>query len=143
VVRDLGNLLTGAAFFAALAHEISGAKHEGLEKAGQIVEDEAKRVIGQGYSSWPPLAESTIREKARLGYDVPNPLLRTGAMRDSIEHTVEGHSAFIGSNSDIARYQEIGTSRIPPRSFLVQGAVTKLPEIARAIGDAVIKRFEG
>jgi hypothetical protein len=52
-----------------------------------------------------------------------SPLLETGEMRASIEwnsHGLEGH---VGSNSDKAVWQELGTSRIPPRSFLVGAAV--------------------
>ena len=38
-----------------------------------------------GHDLWQPLAQSTIEDKARQGYRVPAPLLRTGDQRDSIE----------------------------------------------------------
>jgi hypothetical protein len=69
---------------------------------------------------WPQLAESTQRERERLGFAANEPLLRTGDLRESIEYTVLPREAAveIGSNDKIAVYQELGTSRIPPRSFL-------------------------
>jgi hypothetical protein len=40
--------------------------------------------IGKEHEMWPPLAESTIRDKQRHGFPTPKPLLRTGEMRDSV-----------------------------------------------------------
>jgi phage gpG-like protein len=60
-------------------------------------------------------------------------------MRDSISHSVHGDEARVGSNLDKALFQEMGTSRIPPRLFL-QGAVhQKMPEIMHEIGHTVVK----
>lgn len=131
----LGNCLAAAMFFGALAHRIKLG--EGLEEAARVVETEAKRVIGTYDYNWPPLAELTLKRKA-----ADTPLLETGAMRNSISHVVEGKSAFVGSNSEIALFQELGTVRIPPRSFLLQAALHKEHEIREAIGDALIKQFE-
>src|SRR6266567_1055094 len=106
--------LTGfAAFLGTLEAEMKLANHRALEKAAVIVEEEAKRVIGTYDYGWPPLAESTLAHKA-----ADTPLLETGEMRDSIEHTVTHEKAEIGSNDDKALWQELGTVKIPPRSFL-------------------------
>lgn len=116
------------------------AEHEALEKSCELVEAEAKAEIGnyQGaagpFAAWAPLAESTLDDKERKGFGVPDPLLRTGDMRDSIEHVVGGRSGFVGSDSDIAVYQEIGTAKIPPRSFLGHAAVTKEDDIHSVTG---------
>ena len=90
---------------------------------------EAKEWIGFYHPGWAPLAESTLEGwhghpgKIELGYAPPdNPLLRTGDMRDSIQSQAElasyGAEGVIGSESKIALYQEMGTSKIPPRPFL-------------------------
>ena len=42
--------------------------------------------------------------------------------------------ATVGSNSDIAVYQELGTSRIPPRSFLAGALHHEIPEILKMAG---------
>jgi len=77
------------------------------------------------------LAESTIAHKATGD----SPLLESGAMRDSIQHTVEGKSGFVGSNDDKALWAELGTSRgEPPRSFLSLAAQQKGEEAADAVG---------
>jgi phage gpG-like protein len=136
VSRNLGNLASAAMFFGALAHEIKHGEHDGLEEAAKIVEAESKRVIGTYDYGWPPLAESTLKRKA-----ADTPLLETGELRDSITHSMEGKSAFVGSNSQIAVWQELGTTRIPPRSFLLQAALHKEREICEAVGKAVIKAF--
>lgn len=123
-----------AAFLGAAAVGVERAKHEALEKAAVIVEQEAKRVIGTYEYGWPPLAESTLKKK---GADTP--LLETGKMRDSISHEVTGDEARIGSPEDTALWQELGTSKIPPRPFL-QGAVQhKMPEVCEVIGHTVVK----
>ena len=121
--------------FAALLTQIAVttvAEQRGLEKAAVIVEKEAKRVIGTYDYGWTPLAESTLAHKK-----ADTPLLETGAMRDSIQHTVRGRAANIGSNSDIAVYQELGTAKIPARSFLAGAAAHKGKEVANAIGKEV------
>src|SRR2546430_4626097 len=59
------------------------------------------------------------------------PLLETGEMRDSIHHHVDPHepAGYVGTNNKIAVYQELGTDRIPPRSFLAGAATHKEHEI--------------
>jgi hypothetical protein len=110
-------------------------KYDKREKAlltmvGIHIVKESKSIIGvlqHGafggvYGHWPELAEATQAEKERLGYgDVSNdwqPLLRTGELRDSIGYSVQLHSVYIGSTSDIMVYQEMGTAHIPPRPVL-------------------------
>ena len=39
-------------------------------------------------------------------------------MRDGIEHSVSDNTVTVGSELDIAEYQELGTDRIPPRPFI-------------------------
>ncbi len=114
--------------FPSLAHlalhlaEMAVAQHEmerhALEKVGQIVEKRAKEKIGEyqeqagPFQEWQQLADSTLYGgvdengrrfpgKIELGYATEsdhNPLLRTGDMRDSIQHQVDESEVQVGSN---------------------------------------------
>lgn len=115
------------------------AEKRGLEKAAVIIETEAKRVIGTYDYGWTPLAPSTVAQKA----NGDTPLLESGAMRDSIEHVVHATKAYVGSNSDIAVFQELGTANIPARSFLGGAAVHKGKEAAHAVVGELHTRMIG
>jgi phage gpG-like protein len=114
-----------------------------------VVEKEAKAEIGhyQGaagpFSAWPELADATKEDRLKSGFSENDPLLRTGELRDSIEHTAGVDEAVVGSNSDIAVYQELGTQHIPPRSFLGGAAVRKGEEVANILGRHVVKALAG
>lgn len=126
-----------------------------LERGAKMIERLAKKKISElqdqagEFVAWSPLADSTIAAKEKSSsFDLNgdgNPLLVTGAMRNSIEHTVIGTEgvAHIGSNSDIAVYQELGTDKIPPRSFL-GGAAAELGEkISEVIGESAYLALQG
>jgi hypothetical protein len=133
------NLLEGAAAFLRMAVLYEEGVALALEEGCKIVEEEAKSVLGSYRYGWPPLQPETIARKATGD----SPLLETGEMRDSIEHTVVGHSGFVGSNSDKAVWQELGTSRIPPRSFLGGAAMRKGEEVAHAVGGKIYTKMIG
>jgi phage gpG-like protein len=151
------NILESLVKMAEVAMAIEEETHKALERAAKVVEKEAKAEIGhyqkeaEAFPEWAPLAETTLEGfrghpgKIDLGYSPPdNPLLRTGDLRDSIGHTVQGHEAVVGSNSDIAVYQELGTSRgIPPRSFLGGAAVRKVEEVVEILGEGVVSGIVG
>ena len=98
--------------FAALLTELAEmdvAEHHALEEASVIVETEAKRVLGTYEYEWPELADATKEDRIRQGYTENDPGLRSGEMRESIEHTVvSGHEAYVGSNDDNLVYFDIG-----------------------------------
>ena len=119
---------------AALASR--DAKPE-MEHVGQLVEDTAKEVIGTYDLGWAPLAASTIAQKA----NGDTPLLESGAMRDSIGHITESRSVSIGSNDQDAVWQELGTAKIPARSFLQGSALHSKDKILSIIGEATMKRL--
>ncbi|QEH36502.1 hypothetical protein OJF2_50860 [Aquisphaera giovannonii] len=133
---------------AAKLGEIALQQHEmeqhALEKAAKLVEKRAKEKIGEyqdqagPFIAWPDLAESTKADRARQGFPEDEPLLRTGEMRDSIEHTVGNGEAQVGSNSDIAVYQELGTQHIPPRSFLGGAVVDEMDRIIKIVGEDAV-----
>jgi phage gpG-like protein len=124
------SLVGFASFLGTLKLEMDHANHTALEKAAVIVETEAKRVIGTYDYNWTPLAPSTIASKATGD----SPLLETGEMRDSIEHVSTDKDACIGSNNDKAVWQELGTVKIPPRSFLAGALQHKTHEVVETIG---------
>lgn len=130
--------LTFAVHLAAVGALMDRQTARGLEEAGQIVETEAKRVLGTYEYGWPPLSDVTIDKKG--GRDTPG--IDTEEMRNSLGHHVSGHSAVqIGTDDQKAVWFELGTTRQPPRSFLQQALVRKTPEVVRAIGHHVSLAF--
>jgi hypothetical protein len=73
------------------------------------------------------------------------PLLETGELRASIEWNSHGNEGHVGSNNDKAVWHELGTAKIPPRSFLVGAAVRMEPKIHIMAAKAVhaVMRGEG
>ena len=120
-------------------------EHEALEGAAKIVEEEAKRVIGTYDYGWPQLAESTQTQREKLGYSANEPILREGDVRASIGHTVDilEHASYVGSDSPIAVYQELGTKHTPPRSFLGGAARAKEHEVHEELRRSLYLRFLG
>ena len=123
--------------------------HHLLEESAQMIEKRAKDKIGEyqaaagQFAAWAPLTQSTKEDRVRQGFPDDEPLLRTGGMRDSIEHKSDSQEAHIGSDSDIAKYQELGTSKIPPRSFLGGAAFEKASEVVDLIGEGMTMHLEG
>jgi HK97 gp10 family phage protein len=132
---DLGLIIAGTEVF----------HREVMEKACMIVETEAKRVIGTYDYGWPSLAESTMQDRIAHGFAANEPLLRTGEMRDSIEHQVESDAlvtrGVVGSNNEIVKYQELGTEHIPPRSFLGEAAMHKEEEVHELFGAGMLSHI--
>ena len=142
--------MQASALFVAMEHELTTATHKALDHAAKLVEAEAKREIGDyqpdkgPFAAWAELADSTQKDRAAKGFPENEPLLRTGALRDSIEHTVKSHhEAEVGSDSLIAVYQELGTNHIPPRSFLGGAAFSKSHEVKALLGHSVIATIMG
>ena len=138
---------TLAAFAAFCAEELSEnvehAKESALEFGARAIQHEARRVIGTYDYGWPELAPATQADREKKGYAPDEPLLRDGTLRDSIKYTViNKEEAEIGSDSDIAVYQELGTATIPARSFLAGAAVHKGKAVAHAMGDLVAAAVE-
>lgn len=121
----------------------------GLEKVAAKIDQAAKDKIGEYqaangmHDAWPELADSTKADRLRQGYTENDPLLRSGELRDSISHETKGLEAAIGSTSDIAVYQELGTDKIPPRPFLGSAAYEHMDDVKKIIGGAVITGIGG
>jgi HK97 gp10 family phage protein len=139
-MREFSDLGSFAKFITEeLTSGVKGAREMALEAGAQMIRDEAKHVIGTYEFEWPQLAPATQADREAKGYPANEPLLRTGEMRDSITYTIvtPGELAEIGSNSDIAVYQELGTATIPARPFLLSSAFYKEKAVARMIRDVV------
>ena len=134
------SLVGMAAKLAAVAVETEIASHHALAAAATIVRAAARDAIGNpnnGYD-WPPLAESTLARK-----DANTPLYETGKLRDSIEITMGFRRAWVGSNEDNAVWQEFGTDRIPPRSFIRLAGVESEDAIHEITTATVGRAFAG
>jgi hypothetical protein len=107
----------------------------GLDKVGEFAQREAKHVIGTYQPGWPHLAESTLEKKA-----ADTPLLETGEMRDSIhkELVPAALAVVVGSKSKKALWQELGTSRIPPRPFLSLAMRNAMPFAAETFAKIAV-----
>jgi negative regulator of sigma E activity len=71
------------------------------------------------------------------GTDHSVPWLRTGALRASISHVTDGNVAVVGSTSDVAVDQELGTRTIPPRPFLASTAANSAEATVASIATAL------
>lgn len=108
-----------------------------------IAEAQAKETIGTYRWGWTPLAESTKSDRERKGFAPDEPLERTGALRDSIQHmtapTATGAEGVLYSDDIIALYQEMGTATIPARSFLYGSLYRSLGDIDRLFNSYALK----
>lgn len=127
--------------------EIPEAKRVALSVSGQIIAEKAKDLIGHynDFPEWPQLADSTKKERVRLGWPPNDPLFRSGDLRESIGHeTISDNIESVGSTSEIMIYQEFGTKTgIPPRPVIGPASVLAGEEVAKIIGKAVHEAISG
>jgi HK97 gp10 family phage protein len=142
VIRNFASLDALAQHFAAVSKALPAAQPAMLGAAGAVVQRIAKAKFGEYQAGWAPLARTTVTEKERLGFSPPdNPLLRTGEIRESIGVTVSPPAVTIGSADPIARYLEVGTSRMPPRPFLGPAMIEARPEIEVVVVGGIARVF--
>jgi phage gpG-like protein len=134
-------MMTLEQFEAALAAQIPTVKPRmevGLDKVGELASTMAVHYLGVYQEGWPALKPETIASKATGD----SPLLETGHMRDSISHYVNPFSVVmevvVGSTDKHAVFQELGTSRIPPRPFLSLAMAHSLPFAADTFGEIAV-----
>jgi len=131
-----------AAHLLTIEADLELAREVCVEKACRMVEKEAKTAIGTYRFDWPPLQPETVARKARGD----TPLLETGELRDSIEHVVGREGAevvgYVGTNDPIAKYHELGTRTIPPRSFLGEAAMRKEHKIHEMMERTIAATFD-
>ena len=142
--RNFDNLTSFVLHLSAAAVAVRVAERRGLEQAALLIEKDAKAQIGRyqpavgPFPAWAPLADSTVSDRVHKGYAPDEPELRSGELRDSITHEVAGTEACVGSTSDVMVYQELGTSKIPPRPILGPAAFRNEEAIRRIIGEHVV-----
>jgi hypothetical protein len=89
---------------------------------GRHLRKDIQNRLGKSDLLPPPLKESTVRDRVRLGFTPNDTLLRTGGLRRSIEEGEIGpRDSGVGSDSKIAVYHEFGgkiRGRPPQRSFM-------------------------
>lgn len=148
-MREFSSLGRFAEHLLALQVTEVVALHKGLERCAQHVETTAQDAIGHyqaavgPFPEWAPLAPATVADRVRQGFSPDDPLLRTGDLRDSITHQVGALEAVIGSESDVALYQEMGTETIPPRPFLGPALIHNENRIKRILGEAALSGLLG
>lgn len=134
ITEMTNSLFDGAAFFTGLELSFKKASHTALRRAGRIVRDEAKRVLGTYDYGWPPLEPETIAHKATGD----SPLLETGELRRSIKSTVIDNAAYVGSSNPKALWHELGTVHVPPRPFLSGACKAKAREVQHELGHKMV-----
>jgi phage gpG-like protein len=132
------SLLGFVAHLATVERDMKEAEHAAVARACELICAEAKRVIGEGYDFWPALKPETLARKM-----MNTPLLETGELRASIEWNAEGNLGHVGSNNDKAIWHELGTVKIPPRSFLAGAAMAMEDKIHKMFARAVLAVMMG
>ena len=64
-------------------------------------------------------------------------LIDTGRLRNSISHTVDGESAYIGTNVEYAPYLELGTKKIAAHHYLKRAATEHKDEYKNLTAQAI------
>jgi phage gpG-like protein len=132
------SVLGFVAHLKVLEHDTKEVEHAIIARACEMVCAEAKRVIGEGYPEWPALAPETLAHKMGKG-----PLLESGELRASIEWNAEGNEGYVGTNNEKGLWHELGTSKIPPRPFLMGAAIRMEPLIHAMAARAVVAVLAG
>lgn len=148
-MREFRSLAAFASHLVELQASVALEAHKGLKEVANAVTETAKGEIGHyqqaigPFPKWADLAEGTKIDRVQQGYPADDPLLRSGELRDSIENEVSRLEAVVGSKSDIAVYQELGTDKIPPRPFLGPAVIHNHALIKRIFGEALVRGLLG
>jgi phage gpG-like protein len=133
------SILGFVAHLKVLEHDLHETESAIIAKACQMVANAAKEALGTYEFGWVSLAPETIAHKMRGD----SPLLETGELRDSIQWNSSAHEGHVGSNLDKAVWMELGTSKIPPRSFLAAAAMQQEELIHKMAAKAVVACIAG
>lgn len=129
----------------AMVAAIGSRVHDLLDEAASLVEERAKAKLGSyqpavgPYPAWQPLSPITQEIRASQGYTPNDPLRRSGEMANSIGHMVYGEEAAVGTTSEKAVWQELGTSTIPPRPFFGPVAIESEHDVQRIISASLVR----
>ena len=151
MARNFNSFLGLAEHLALVVEEQERVIHRSLDQAARLLKKNAKAKVGTyqdeafPFPAWAELADSTKEDRLRHGFTENDPGLRSGKMRDSIEHTVDdrNHLAAVGSDDDKLVYFELGTEKQPPRSVLGSAAIESTEDILRIIGKNAVTALIG
>jgi phage gpG-like protein len=122
----------------------------GLEECAKHVEDVSKKKFGHyqeevgEWPEWRELADSTKDFKEKNGYvfnDEYNPLIQTGALKDSIKHRTRFLETKIGSTNEIMTYHEFGTTKMAARPVLGPALFENKEFVVKTLAHAVMAGF--
>ena len=92
------------------------------------IEDHTDEVLAALHGKMPKILEAlgqeaegnAVTEITKLVYDTPESpnYIRTGDLRDSIDHDKDNDAAYIGTNIEYAPYVDLGTSKKAARPFI-------------------------
>jgi phage gpG-like protein len=85
---------------------------------------------------WAPLKPRTVKEKARIGKQVP--LVRSGHMRSGFTQFYSDENAGVGNEVSYSKYHHFGTSKMARRELLPRRDVVL--QIGLKVYDAYVKR---
>ena len=146
---EFTSFLDAAAHCAKLALAQHEADKSALERATKLLQKKVKEKFGTyqpeagPFVAWAELAESTKHDRERQGYTENDPLERSGALRESVERDVADSEGHVGSDSDVAVYQELGTKNMPPRSTFGSAAVENLDNVRQIVGEEAVAALVG
>ena len=133
------NIAACNAILLRMRMNIEQAGAIGVREGAEIIKTEAQAWIGHQHDKWSPLADKTELEKEKEGDEVPDPLLRTGKLRDSIQVKALGLEAIIGTDDELGPIHEFGTEHVPPRPFLSSALMSKGNEAVAIIEENIAK----
>lgn len=123
-----------------------------LRMIGELIQKRAQEKLGifqasvGAFPAWKrPLADRTQRERLQQNYTPNDPLLRSGELREDIRFVVDevADKVVIGSTLDKAVWNELGTTRAPPRPFLGPAAYESKEEISALVASAFVSGLVG
>lgn len=111
-----------AKFLEGSAARVEPLIQIGLARVGDHALSLAVGYAGHEMPEWAPLSAGYVTQKRKDGYtgrfSSTDPWIRTGETVESFAAVVEGHETVLGSPLDKAMWNELGTSRAPPRPIL-------------------------
>jgi HK97 gp10 family phage protein len=129
---------------------------EGILKTAVKVQGDAQKKFGTyqpavgDFPAWTPLSEQTVAAKLKAGASGDDPLIghsssgkksKTTNLRGSILVHVEGLTGIVGTNDEVAEWQEFGTKHIPPRPFLRPAVFENHAFLKEEMQRAIVKSY--
>ncbi|WAH39472.1 HK97-gp10 family putative phage morphogenesis protein [Alicyclobacillus dauci] len=102
-------------------------------------------VAGGQFPAWAALSTTYLQRKLAAGSSGDDPLIGAPGLRrdggtplsESIQYTVRGLNAYIGTDSEVSEFHEFGTIHAPPRPFLRPALFQSKQQIVKNMGAAV------